>query len=44
MDTSGAKVFKKHALSYVRGAQAILLCYDAFNRESFNSIKKYIMN
>ena len=40
LDTSGAKVFKKHALSYVRGAQAILLCYDAFNRESFNSIKK----
>ena len=38
-DTSGDERFELLVSSYIRGSQAILLCYDAYNKDSFNYIK-----
>ena len=39
-DTSGSERFKDTVAGFMRGCKAFLLCYDAFNRDSFNHIIK----
>ena len=41
-DTSGAPIYENIITSYFRGTQAIILCYDAYERDSFNYIKNKI--
>ena len=41
-DTSGAPKYESIITSYFRGTQAIILCYDAYERDSFNYIKNKI--
>ena len=41
-DTSGAPIYESIITSYFKGTQAIILCYDAYERDSFNYIKNKI--
>ena len=41
-DTSGAPIYESIITRYFKGTQAILLCYDAYDRDSFNYIKNKI--
>ena len=38
-DLSGNVRFEKFVSSYIRGSNALILCYDAYNRDSFKYIK-----
>ena len=38
-DLSGDVRFEKFVSSYIRGSNAFILCYDVYNRDSFNYIK-----
>ena len=38
-DTSGVPIYESIITRYFKGTQAILLCYDAYERDSFNYIK-----
>ena len=38
-DSSGDDRFENYINAYMRGSNAFILCYDAYNRDSFNYIK-----
>ena len=38
-DPSGAYLYERLISAYYRGCNAFLLCYDAYNKDSFNYIK-----
>ncbi|KAF5879626.1 putative 40s ribosomal protein s3ae protein [Botrytis fragariae] len=42
LDTAGQERFRTLSNSYYRGAHAVLLVYDVTNRESFNSLSRWI--
>lgn len=42
LDTAGQERFRTLSNSYYRGAHAVLLVYDVTNRESFNSLGRWI--
>lgn len=41
-DTAGQERFKTITAAYYRGADGIILVYDVTNRESFDSIRKWV--
>ena len=41
-DTSGVPIYESIITRYFKGTQAIILCYDAYERDSFNYIKNKI--
>ena len=41
-DTAGQEKFKSLIPSYIKDSQAVVICYDITNRDSFESVEKWI--
>jgi small GTP-binding protein len=41
-DTAGMEKYKQITISYYRGAQAAIVCFDLTNRNTFKSVEKWI--
>jgi small GTP-binding protein len=41
-DTAGMEKYKQITVSYYRGAQAAIVCFDLTNKKSFKSVKRWI--
>lgn len=43
-DTAGQERFRSIAVSYYRGAQGVMMCYDVCSRSSFDNVRVWLRN